>query len=126
MFLHSSTEEDLVQTNRQAHYDTLNKSDRAGVCAVGQNPDYNEFLRWRACEDVEREQSGLVFGTEVAWPPSKHEINRLRGEYNYTKRLSELKLKSRAAVLSCTYGQTLCYECAVKLLLYYHVAEVTG
>ena len=27
----------------------------------------------------------------------------------------ELKPKSRAAVLSCTYGQTLCYECAVKL-----------
>ena len=56
-----------------------------------------------------------MFGAEVSWPPSKHDINRSRGDYNHTRRLSEFKLGSNAAVLSCTERQGLCYECLDRL-----------
>ena len=36
-----------VPSEAQARYSIVNTADRAGECAEGETPDYNEFLRWR-------------------------------------------------------------------------------
>ena len=112
---------------RQARYDLENAADRKGLCKPGEHPDYNEFLRWKKCFDVKREQQGNQFA-EVPWPPTRREAYSLYRDVRYDSKLSEFKLGiyPRAASLSCTeYYRTtsktfykpggLCLNCEYRL-----------